>query len=99
MQQWQQWEAASEADWGVAVEREMVIRPLAEHHQLSTHDVDEAISRLRVSRSLFYRLIHRYRQRPQTSSLLPWKRGRDKNVKLLDQDREQLLDTCIKALT
>jgi len=30
MQKWQQWESASEADWGLAVEREAVIRPLAE---------------------------------------------------------------------
>src|ERR1700733_3214802 len=29
MQKWQQWESASEADWGLAVEREAVIRPLA----------------------------------------------------------------------
>ena len=30
MQKWRSWQAASEAEWGLAVEREMVIRPLAE---------------------------------------------------------------------
>ncbi len=73
MQKWQQWEAASEADWGIAVEREAIIRLLAGRDQLSTCDVDEAIIRLRISRSVLYKLLRRYRQRPQTSSLLPGK--------------------------
>jgi hypothetical protein len=30
MEKWRQWEAASKADWGTAVERESVIRALAE---------------------------------------------------------------------
>ena len=34
MQKRQQWESASDADWGLAVEREAVIRPLAERHNL-----------------------------------------------------------------
>jgi len=80
MQKWQQWEAASEADWGIAVEREAIIRLLAGRDQLSTCDVDEAIIRLRISRSVLYKLLRRYRQRPQTSSLLPWKRGRDNSL-------------------
>jgi hypothetical protein len=29
MQEWQQWEMAGEAAWGVALHRETVIRPLA----------------------------------------------------------------------
>lgn len=96
MQKWRQWEAASESDWGLAVEREGVIRPLAERQKLKIDDVEDAMHRLRISRSVLYSLLHRYKQRPQTSSLLPWKRGRDKNVSVLHQDREQLLDHCIK---
>lgn len=96
MQKWQQWEAASEADWGMAVEREAVIRLLAEREQLSTSEVDEVTMRLGISRTLLYKLLRRYKQRPQTSSLLPWKRGRDNNITVLDKDREQLLTSCIK---
>lgn len=96
MRKWQQWEAASEADWGVAVEREAVIRPLAERQRLCADDLEDAMRRLHMGRSVLYELIHRYRQRPQTSSLLPWKRGRDNNVTVLDQKREQLLNSCIK---
>ena len=42
MQNWQQWETASEADWGLAVEREAVIRPLAEQHRLCEEEVEDA---------------------------------------------------------
>jgi putative transposase len=62
---------------------------LAEQKQLSIGDVDDAMSRLGMSRSFLYKLIRRYKQRPQTSSLLPWKRGRE--------DRDKLLDECIKV--
>jgi putative transposase len=96
MQKWQQWEIASEADWGMAVQREAVIRLLAEQEQLSTSDVHEATMRLGIRRTLLYKLLRRYKQRPQTSSLLPWKRGRDNNITVLDKERELLLTGCIK---
>jgi len=96
MQKWQQWESASDADWGLAVEREAVIRPLAERQRLCTEDVEEAARHLGIGRSVLYCLIHRYRQRPQTSSLLPLKRGRDANTTVMDQAREHLLDSCIR---
>lgn len=96
MLKWRQWEAASEAEWGLAVERESVIRPLAEQQRLSGDDVGDAMRRLHISRTVVYELIHRYRQRPQTSSLLPWKRGRNNNAIVLDQKRERLLNSCIK---
>jgi putative transposase len=40
--------------------------------------------------------VHRYKQRPQTSSLLPWKRGRGRNIHLLDFKQEDLLQSCIR---
>jgi putative transposase len=96
MRKWQQWESASDADWGLAVEREAVIRPLAERQRLCTEDVEEAARHLGIGRSVLYCLVHRYRQRPQTSSLLPLKRGRDANTTVMDQAREHLLDSCIR---
>ena len=85
MQKWQQWESASEADWGLAVEREAVIRPLAAQKRLCTDDVEEAARHLGVVRSVLYKLVRRYRQRPQTSSLLPFKRGRDTHTTVLEK--------------
>jgi putative transposase len=76
MQKAYQWEIASEAAWGVALLREAVIRPLAEHSRLSAESVAEAADQLGLSRTILYKLLQRYRRRPQTSSLLPWKRSR-----------------------
>ena len=96
MQKWQQWESASEVDWGLAVEREAVIRPLAEQKRLCKDDVGEAARQLGIGRSVLYCLVGRYRRRPQTSSLLPFKRGRDTHTAVLDKTRELLLDSCIR---
>ena len=75
MQKWRPWETANEVEWGLAVERESVIRPLAEEEKLTNVRLPEAMLRLGVSRSALYKLVQRYRDRPQTSSLLPWKRS------------------------
>jgi putative transposase len=95
MQKWQQWEMAGEAAWGVALHREAVIRPLAEQPRLSAESIAEAANELGLSRSILYKLLQRYRRRPQTSSLLPWKRGRKPDEPLLSDEREALLNACI----
>jgi putative transposase len=95
MQKWQQWETAGEAAWGLAMQREAVIRPLAEQARLRAESVADAARQLGLSRSVLYELLQRYRRRPQTSSLLPWKRGRKPNGSLLGDEREALLNTCI----
>lgn len=96
MQKWRQWETAPDADWDTAVEREPLIRTLAEEERLTKEQLQEAMLALRVRRGLLYKLLHRYRQRPQTSSLLPWKRGRCAGVRLLAPEREELLTSCIR---
>jgi putative transposase len=96
MQKWRPWEAATDAEWGLALQREAVIRPLTEKARLSTAAVEEAAKHLGMSRSVFYSLIGRYRRRPQTSSLLPWKRGRTGSVPALEPEREELLQSCIR---
>src|SRR5450756_635816 len=90
-----EWEIAGEAAWGVALLREAVIRPLAEHSRLSAESVAEAADQLGLSRSILYKLLQRYRRRPQTSSLLPWKRGRKPDASLLGDERKALLSECI----
>jgi hypothetical protein len=49
MQKAYQWEIASEAASGVALLREAVIRPLAEHSRLSAKSVAEAADQLGLS--------------------------------------------------
>ena len=80
----------------MAVEREAVIRPLAEQARLTTTDIEDAVTRLQLSRSVLYELVRRYRRRPQTSSLLPCKRGRETSVRVLPAEREELLQSCIR---
>ncbi len=53
--------------------------------------------RLNVGRSVLYKLLNRFRQRPKTSSLLPWKRGHGDHTRFLDKAREDLLTACIKG--
>jgi putative transposase len=96
MQKWRPWETANEVEWGLAVERESVIRPLAEEERLTNGRLQEAMLRLGLSRSVLYKLVQRYRDRPQTSSLLPWKRGRDWNLQVLSPKQEELLQACIQ---
>jgi putative transposase len=96
MQKWRNWEAAGEADWLLALKRELVIGPLAAQAKLGLERVDEAALALGLGRSVVYDLVKRYRQRPQTSSLLPGKRGRELKVSFLGQNREHLLSSCIQ---
>ena len=96
MQKWRPWETANEVEWRLALERESVIRPLAEEERLTNGRLQEAMLRLGLSRSVLYKLVQRYRDRPQTSSLLPWKRGRDLNLQVLSPKQEELLQACIQ---
>jgi putative transposase len=96
MQKWREWQAAPQSEWSLALEREAVIRPLAELNRLTRTAVGQAVERLGLGRTTIYDLVHRSKQRPQTSSLLPSKRGRDSNTQFLDQDREDLIAACIK---
>jgi putative transposase len=93
---WRSWETASPEDWSIALEREAVIRPLAEQLRLSQAIIESAAQRLRLSRIALYRLLRRYRQRPQTSSLLPWTRGRPLNSRHLNKERENLISSSIR---
>ena len=96
MKNWRTWEPASEMDWRLAVERESIIRALAEAARLTQEQVKDAMTRLNLSRSVLYKLVQRYKQRPRTSSLLPFKRGRGRDVQLLHQQQEDLLQECIR---
>jgi putative transposase len=97
VQKWRNWEAAGEADWLLALKRESVIGPLASQSRPGVQRVEEAALELGLGRSVVYDLLKRYRLRPQTSSLLPGKRGREPKLPILRQDREQLFS--VAALT
>lgn len=95
MQSWKTSDSADAAAWALAMHREAIVRPLAELSRLNIGRVTEAAIELGLSRSALYKLLRRYRNRPQTSSLLPWKRGRKVNREMLGEEREFLLNCCI----
>ena len=70
MQRWREWRTASAADWGTALQRVAVIRPLAEQTCLAASLLAEASTCLGLGRVPIYHRIRCYRQRPQTPSPL-----------------------------
>jgi len=70
------WQSATVEAWALATAREAIIRPLAEAEKLNQHLISDAIQKLGLTRAMVYRLIARFRQRPQASSLLTGKAGR-----------------------
>ena len=96
MQKRRHWEAAGKSEWLLALKRESVIAPLALQPRVGVQLVDKAAHELGLGRSAIYELLRRYRQRSQTSSLLPGKRGRELMAVVLDQNRENLLSSCIQ---
>jgi putative transposase len=96
MQKRPNWHSASETDWDAARRREEVVRPLVAGGPATQSDLEAAAIELGLSRSFLYKLLARYKRRPQTSSFLFAKRGRPEDSRSLDQEREQLVQTAIK---
>ncbi len=71
-----QWQSASDEDWALALAREAVIRPLTDQPEVTGGLVVTARAEPGISRSMVYRLVAKFRKRPQVSSLLQGKRGR-----------------------
>jgi putative transposase len=65
---------------------------------VSNAQADQAAQELGVSRSLVYRLVARYRQRAQTSSLLSVPRGRTEQTQWLDKEVETLIRSAVERI-
>ena len=65
-----QWQSVSDEDWALALAREAVIRPLTDQQEVTEGLVVTARAELGISRSMVYRLVAKFRKRPQVSSLL-----------------------------
>jgi putative transposase len=91
------WQSATEEDWALATAREAIIRPLAEAEKLNQHLIADAIQKLGLTRAMVYRLIARFRQRPQASSLLTGKGGRKLRSYTLSADVETVIQDAIQS--
>ena len=90
-----QWQSASDEDWALALAREAVIRPLTEQPEVTEELVVTASAELGISRSMVYRLVVKFRKRPQVSSLLPGKRGRKASARALSVAAEAVVRDAI----
>lgn len=91
------WQSATDEDWALATAREAIIRPLAEAEKLNQHLISDAIQKLGLTRAMVYRLIARFRQRPQASSLLTGKGGRKLRSYTLSVDVETVIQDAIQS--
>ena len=92
------WQDAADWQWQEACRREAVIRPLAEQDPVSREAAIAAAKQLGISSRLVYRLVARFRRRPQTSSLVPGVRGRAARSRSLDPRVEALVASAIKEV-
>jgi putative transposase len=92
------WQDVTDGQWQEACRREAVIRPLAEQDVVSRQAATAAAEQLGIGRALVYRLVARFRRRPQTSSLAPGVRGRGARSRALDPQVEAIIDSAIKAV-
>ena len=92
------WQDLSDGQWQEACRRESVIRPLAEQETVSRQAAVAAAEQLGIGPALVYRLVARFRARPQTSSLAPSVRGRGFRSCALDSGVEALVASTIKEV-
>ena len=84
--------------WQIACAREAVIRLLITRPRVRRDELASAAATLGIGRAYLYRLLSAYRQRPQTSTLLPRHRGRRHRSRLLDTKVEAVIQTAIQDL-
>lgn len=89
--------AAEDGAWDQAVEREAVVRRLAEQPRIRRADFLAACRDLGIKRSRLYQLIEAYRARPLTSSLLPSAVGTQPGSRRLPDEVETVVSEAIEA--
>lgn len=88
-------ESIPEDLWKIACQREAVIRPLTAASQIGRKEIEAAAAALGVQRAYLYRLLAAYRERPQTSTLVPQHRGRPHQLRVLDAKVEAVIQAAI----
>jgi len=93
------WQDLTNVHWREACRREAVIRPLAERQEpVSREAALQAAEALGLSPRMVYRLVARFRRRPQVSSLAPGVRGRGSRSRALDPQVETIIASAIKEV-
>ena len=74
-----------------------VLEPLAECPNCTTEQIDKAATSLQVSRATIYRLLTRYKQNREATSLLPETPGRKRGSKELKPVQERIVQESIRG--
>jgi hypothetical protein len=89
-------ELATPEEWSQAHHRESILRPLVAKSSFSEPEIELAGEQMGVGSAYFYRLLSAYRQRPQTSTLLPRRDGLPTGTQLLSPGTESIVHKCIE---
>ena len=90
--------AVSDAAWAEAVRREAVIRPLCILSRVGQAAIGAAVRELGLSASRIYALMHAFRSRPVTASLVLVKPGPARGSHRLAPGMEVRIDRAIEAV-
>jgi putative transposase len=81
--------------WKITVRRAKVLARLAEAESASVEQIKDATRKLKLSRASVYRLLARFKDSRETSSLLPSKAGKKNGSKELAVDQEDIIAQLI----
>ncbi|HXQ23625.1 MAG TPA: hypothetical protein VN812_18240 [Candidatus Acidoferrales bacterium] len=81
--------------WDAGTERERAIRSMLQQEGPLTHRARATAEELKVSERTVFRWLARFLEAEQTTSLIQRRRGRKPGTKLLDVERERLIDAVI----
>lgn len=84
--------------WRETAKRARVISDLAEMDDCTTAQVDEAASKLKIGRAMVYRLLARFKESRDTSSLLPTRPGRKTGGQMLKKAQERIISDLIRKV-
>ena len=93
---WEQVRSTTRKEWLRARRRERVVLRLIRNDGDAASQIASASRALNLSRSTVYRLLRRYRQAAQTSSLLVGHRGTPQQHRRLSEPREAIVTRTIE---
>ena len=85
----------AQGPWAAGTVRELAIRALLQQDGPLGQRVRVAALELKVSERTVFRWLARFVEAEQTTSIVPHRRGRKPGAKVLDVERERLIDTVI----
>ena len=84
--------------WRETAKRARILAALAARDRCSTQQIDDAARRLKIGRAMVYRLLARFKNRRDMSSILPTRPGRKPGGELLKKPHERIVEQLIRKV-